>query len=261
VRVTGAAIALLAFAGATSAAASVNPQELYAAGKYQAAIDAGASQGSASSLAIAAHATLAETTLRGVSCLECIGRAEAYARRAIALDPKRPEGHLYLAVALGYEARIRGAVAARLRGLVEEAKANLDAALAADPDNARVLAALGGWNIAVAGKAGATLAHWLYGASFSEGMKDFTRAFRLAPQDIALRYQYALSLSGYDAGTYHKEIETSLSRVIDGKPATAYDMESQKRARELLRLLKANDLDGLQQAVRRYQGYPPKATD
>ena len=259
-RLADAAIALLVFAGSASAAASADPQDLYAAGKYQMAIEAGGSQGTASSLAVAAHATLAETTLRGLPCLECIGRAEAFARRAIALDPKLPEGHLYLAVALGYEARIRGAVAARLRGLVEEAKTHLDAALAADPDNARVLAALGGWNIAVAGKAGDTLAHWLYGASFNEGMKDFARAFRLAPQDIALRYQYALSLSGYDAATYRKEIETSLSRVIAGKPATAYDSESQKRARELLRILKTNDMDAFQQTVRRYQGYPD-ATD
>ena len=91
-------------------------------------------------------------------------------------------------------------------------------------------------------------------------MKDFARAFHLAPQDIALRYQYALSLSAYDAAGYRREIETSLSRVFEGKPATAYDFDSQKRARELLRLLKANDMDGFQQTVRRYQGYP-NATD
>jgi hypothetical protein len=119
-----------------------------------------------------------------------------------------------------------------------------------------VLAALGGWYIGVAGKAGDTLARWLYGASFSEGVKDFARAFQLAPQDIALRYQYALSLSGYDTGGYLNDIQASLSRVSEGRPATAYDTESQKRARELLRHLKARDMDIFQRTVRRYQGYP-----
>jgi tetratricopeptide (TPR) repeat protein len=253
VRLAVATIAFFAFTSTAVSAAADDPQQLYAAGKYQAAIDAGVAQGNASGLAIAAHASLADSTLRSGPCLECIERAETYALRAVALEPKLPEGHLYLAVALGYEARMRGAVVARLRGLVEEAKANLDAALAADPNNARVLAALGGWNIAVVSKAGDSLAHWLYGASFSEGMKNFARAFRLAPQDIALRYQYALSLSGYDAVTFHKEIDASLSRVVEGKSATAYDAETQKRAHELLRLLKANGTDAFQQAVRRYQ--------
>jgi len=118
-----------------------------------------------------------------------------------------------------------------------------------------VLAALGGWNIAIVSKGGATLGHWLYGASFGEGMKDFARAFRAAPQDVALPYQYALALAGYDAVGYRSEIEVSLSRVIGGKPMTAYDSLTQARARALLRLLNANDSEAFQRLVRQYQGY------
>jgi tetratricopeptide (TPR) repeat protein len=252
-KLTAAAIAFFAsIAGAF--AAPPTPQALYTAGKYQAAIDAGVAQGTAPGFAVAAHAAVADATIRA-ACLDCIERAEGFARRAIALDPKLPEGHLYLAIALGYEARIRGPVRARIRGLVEQAKANLDEALAADPNNARVLAALGGWNIAVVSKGGATLARWLYGASLGEGMKDFTRAFRAAPQDVALPYQYALSLASYDAVGYRSEIEMSLSRVIGGNPMTAYDSLTQARARELLRVLKADDSEAFQRLVRRYQGY------
>jgi tetratricopeptide (TPR) repeat protein len=227
---------------------------LYVAGNYQAAIEAGVAQGTASGFAVAAHAALATATIRA-PCLDCIARAEGLARRAIALDSRLAEGHLYFAVALGYEARIRGSVVARMKGLVEEAKKNLDAALAADPNNARVLAALGGWNIAIVSKGGATLAGWLYGASLDDGMKDFARAFRIAPQDVALPYQYALSLSGLDAVGHREEIERSLSRVISGTPATAYDSLTQGRARELLHLLKTNDSEAFQRLVRQYQGY------
>jgi tetratricopeptide (TPR) repeat protein len=246
-------VAFVALFG-TAAARTGDPQELYVAGNYQEAIDAGIAQGTASGFAVAAHAALANATIRA-PCLDCIARAEGLARHAIALDAKLPEGHLYFAVALGYEARIRGPVVARAKGLVEEAKTNLDAALAADPNNARVLAALGGWNIAIVSKGGATLGRWLYGASLDEGMKDFARAFRAAPEDVALPYQYALSLASYDAVEHRREIEMSLSRVIGGKPATAYDSLTQARARALLRLLKTNNSDSFQHLVRQYQGY------
>lgn len=253
-----AAILVLAVAG-TASAAPLTPQQLYVAGKYEPAIHAGVAENNSAGFAVAAHAALAEATMRA-PCLECLARAEGLARRAVALNPRLPEGHLYLAVALGYEARIRGAVAARLHGLVEEAKSHLDAALAADPQNARVLAAIGGWNIAIAAKAGGTLARWLYGASLEQGLKAYARAFKAGPQDIALDYQYALSLAAYDAVGYRREIETALSRTVRGNPLTAYDSITQARAGTLLRLLKSNDDKGFRQAVRRYQGYPEGAS-
>jgi hypothetical protein len=243
----------------TAAARAATPLELYAAGKYQSAIAAGIGQNDGAGFAVAARATLAEALMRDAPCLECLRRAEGYARRAVALNSPLPEGHIYLAAILGYEARIVGVLTAKMNGLAEQAKAQIDAALAADPHNARALAALGGWNIAIVSNGGPTLARLLYGASVREGEKDFADAFRAAPGDVALRYQYALSLSGYDADGYRAAIADSLSRAIGGKPATAYDSFMQARATDLLRLLKAGDLEKYLRLVRRYQGYP--ATD
>jgi hypothetical protein len=243
----------------TAAAPAATPLELYAAGKYQSAISAGVGQNNGAGFAVAARATLAEALMRDAPCLECLKRAEGYARHAVTLDSNLPEGHIYLAAILGYEARIVGMLTARMHGFAEEAKAHIDAALAADPRNARALAALGGWNIAIVSNGGPTLARLLYGASVREGEKDFADAFHAAPGDVALRYQYALSLSGYDADGYRVAIADSLARAIGGKPATAYDSVMQTRAADLLRLLKAGDLKEYLRLVRRYQGYP--ATD
>jgi hypothetical protein len=243
----------------TAAAQAATPLELYAAGKYPSAIAAGVAQNNGAGFAVAARATLADAMVRDAPCLECLKRAEGYARRAVALDPNLPEGHIYLAASLGYEARIVGVLTAKMHGFAEEAKAQIDAALTADPHNARALAALGGWNIAIVSNGGPTLARLLYGASIREGEKDFAEAFRAAPGDVALRYQYALSLSGYDADGYRATITDSLLRAIGGKPATAYDSVMQTRAADLLRLLKAGDLEKYMRLVRRYQGYPAEA--
>jgi hypothetical protein len=247
---------LLALSGVQAFASDNSALSLYVAGKYQDAETAGVAQGDAAGFALAARSVLAAETMRAAPCLECLKRAEDEARRAIALDPKMADGHIYLAVALGHEARIVGPIAARLNDYPEQAKAHLDAALAGDPGNAWALAALGGWNIEIVRGGGATLARWFYGASVAQGLADFTKAFAGSPDNLVLRYQYALSLGGFDLETYRSQVEDSLSRAIAAKPATAYEIFAQARARELLDALKANDAKNFARLVRKDQGYP-----
>jgi hypothetical protein len=249
------AMVLVSLACASPALADT-PLALYLAGKYQPAIDAAVNQNTAAGFALASRAALAEALMKDTPCLSCLERAEGYARRAVAQDASVPEGHIYLAVSLGYEARILGVVQARLKGMAEEAKSNLDAALKSDPGNAWALTALGGWNIEVVRSGGPTLARWLYGASASEGVKDFEEAFRKLPGEVALRYQAALSLSGYDLAAYRKPIQESLSLAVAGTPISAYERFAQGRARELLDTLAKNDLQRYAQLVHRDQGYP-----
>ena len=227
----------------------------YKAGKYDQAIAAASSQNNASGFALAARAALADAMMQA-PCLACLKRAEAFARKAVAADPGLAEAHVYLAVSFGYQARIVGIVRARLGGYPDEAKRNLDAALARDPANAQALASLGGWNIEIVRGGGTVLAKWLYGASVKTGLDDFAAAFRSAPGNLVIRYQYALSLGGFSLATYRAEITDALTRAVSGEISTAYDAFAQSRARELLIALKKSDDAAFDRLVRRDQGYP-----
>ena len=59
---------------------------------------------------------------------------------------KLSEGRVEFVVALGYQARLIGMFEAHFKGFAQKAKTNIDAAIAADPNNAWAWAALGGWN-------------------------------------------------------------------------------------------------------------------
>lgn len=251
-----AALALVLLVTAPAAAQNVTPLQLYQTGKYDEAIKAGLGANNADGFAIAARAELAEEMMREAPCLDCLKRAEGYARKAIAADPKQAEGRIYLAAALGYQTRIIGLVAAKFEGFAGEAKSNLDVALANHPDDPWVLAAMGGWNIAVVKGGGATLAAWLYNASTEQGLKDFAKAMTIDPQNIAIRFQYALSLSAFDREIYAKEIRAALQATVSGRPQTAYETIMQGWARKLLNAFKQGDWKNYDALVRHYQRYP-----
>ena len=183
---------------ATPAAAADNLFSLYAGGRYDDAIRAGAAAGTADGLAIAARAALADAAMRPQPCLDCLKRAEDFARRAVVTDPDQADGHVWLAAALGLEGRIVGLVRARLANSPAEAKTELDAALKDDPANPYALAALGGWHIEIVRMGGDFLARRVFGAEETLGLALFDRAVKLAPGNVAVHYQIALSLAGYD---------------------------------------------------------------
>jgi len=232
-----------------------DPLALYQAGQYPDAIKAGIHDNTGQSLATAARAALAVAAQRS-PCLECLKLAEDLSRKSIAADAKLPDAHVYLAVTLGYKARIEGRIHARLNGYAEEAKSNLDAALKSDPKNGWALAAIGGWNIEIVRGGGSWLASWLYGANIDGGTKDFALAFKSAPDNLVLRYQYALSLGGLDADKYSAQITDALTRASTAEPQTAYEKFAQARAKELLAAFKKGDRSTFDALVKRNQGYP-----
>ncbi len=246
----------LLFVIVTVPALGATPYEIYASGRYEDAMKAGTATGTAAGLTTAARAALADATTRPVPCLACLNRAENFARQAIAVDRHVAEGHIYLAVAMGYEARIVGPVWARAHNYPGRAKQELDAALAIDPKSPWALGALGGWNIEIVRTGGETLASWLYGAGVDKGLTAFAAAFKAAPDNLSVRYQYALSLSGYDADRFRHEIDEAFARIAREKPATAYEALSRGRAAELAALLKSGNRQTFDAKVHRYQGYP-----
>jgi tetratricopeptide (TPR) repeat protein len=229
---------------------------LYAQGRYEEAMRQGASTGTAAGFAIAARAAMADAMMKPAPCLECLKRGEDYARRAIAADKDAPDGHIWLAAALGYQARIVGLVRARLDNDPAQARENLETALKLQPDNAYALAALGGWNVEVVRAGGKFLGRKLYDASFEQALSYFERAVRAAPRNVAVRYQIALSLAGYDPTAHSGRVESELEATIHAAPETAYEKFVQTRAEELLALLKRGDHDAFDEKVHVYQGYP-----
>jgi hypothetical protein len=241
---------------ATPASATDGLFALYASGQYDAAMREGAAAGTAEGFAIAARAALADAAMRGRPCLECLQRAEDFARRAVAAGAAQADGHVWLAAVLGLEGRLTGVVRAQLSNSPQEAKAQLDLALRDDPHNAYALAAMGGWNIEIAHVGGAYLAQHLYGAGEADGLSFFDRAEKSAPGNVAIHYQVALSLAGYKPDQFRARILDELMAAQQDTPQTAYEKFVQGRAADLSALLKKNDAAGFAQKVRIYQGYP-----
>ncbi len=253
-----AVLAMLLVATPVLAANPVNDgvYQLYASGRYDEAMRFGETSNSASGLAIAARAALADAMMRAKPCLECLKRAEDFARGSIAADAAQADAHVWLATALGYEARIVGLVRARLEDDPGKAKAELDAALKAEPDNAYALAALGGWNIEIVRAGGQHLGKWLYGASEGAGLALFEKAAKAAPDNVAVRFQIGLALAGFAPRRYPTRIESHLEAAIHAAPRTAYEKFIQGHAQELLTVFKKNNSDALEALVHDYQGYP-----
>lgn len=238
----------------TPAYAADNLYPIYAAGRYEEAIRAGSEAGTPEGLAIAARAAMAEAAMRPEPCLPCLQRAEILARKSIAAGSLYPDGHIWLAAALGLEGRIQGVLSARAN--VSVAKDELDAALRSDPRNAYALSATGAWNIELVRGGGALLAGLIYGAHEENGLALFDRAVQAAPGNVAVRYQIALSLAGFDPGKYRRRIAGELDAAIHDTPQTEYEKFIQNRAATLQALLNQGDDTGLARTVRQFQGYP-----
>jgi hypothetical protein len=253
VRFALALTAALAFAGSAWAA---TPFDLYEQGKYDDAIAAGIAQRDSAGYAIAARAELAAEVMRAARCLECIERAEDDARQAIAADPANPDGHVFLAVALGRKGRLVSAFTVITQGYATQARKELDAAIAVAPDNAFAWAALGGWNIEIVHKGGAKMAQMVYGATREQGFAAFDKAFALAPGNVGLRYQYALTLSSYNPNAFREKIQDALTRARTGKANGVYELFVQGRAKELQATLNRGDMIAYNALVSRDQGNP-----
>ena len=229
---------------------------MFTKGDYLAAAKAAADAGGAPNLALAARATLADASLRETPCMECLQNAETLARRTIAADSNNMEGHIHLAVALGYQARIIGPIRARFARYPEQAKEEIETALRLAPNSHWALSAAGGFNIEVVRSGGRILGSLLYGASFENGVSYFQRAIAVDPENPLIKLQYALALTGYSFDARRAEIAAVLDSSTRAKPGNVYEEAMRDRAGRLLALLNENKRDEFLVLARRYQGFP-----
>jgi hypothetical protein len=237
-------------------AAETTPFDLYRAGRYEDAIKAGEAANTGQGLAVAARAAFAEANLSEMPCLPCLQRVESYARRSIALDSEHPDAFVYLAAALGYQARIVGSITAQFRRYPELSKQAIDHALSVAPNDDWALAAAGAWHIEVVRNAGNLLGRTMYGARVETGKDYFYKAFAAEPNNLVTRFQFALSLSGYDFDANSGPVAAVLESIRAIEPRTVYEGVMKQRAQRLLDLIKANKRAEYLALVNRYQGYP-----
>ncbi|MBA2588161.1 MAG: hypothetical protein H0U98_05985 [Alphaproteobacteria bacterium] len=244
---------------AASAAGAATTEEIfavYAHGDYEQAARLGEAAHTAAGYAIAARAVLADAVLRDTPCMSCLLRAEKLSRQAIVLDPHYAYGQIWLAVSLGYQSRILGPIRSRLKDTPNQSKVALNLAFTADSTNAYAISALGGWHIEVVRAGGAFLANHVYGATEAQGISMFDLAVKTDPANVAVHYQIALSLAGFEAEKYHARIIAELRAAASNTANTAYEKKIQTRATELLGLLNQGAHDAFDLRVRKYQGFP-----
>lgn len=230
--------------------------DLWNEGKYDDAIKVGLAANDADGLAVAARAAASDMTMHTSPCMDCIKRTEELSRKALAANPKGALPTIYLAAALGYKGRLIGLMAAQSQKLGEQSKQAIEDAMAAHPKDAQLIATMGGWNFEVVRVGGSMLARWTYGATIDKGLEFYDRAFKLAPNDILINYQYGLGLAAYDADEYRDKIEAAWKRTIAAPAQNAYEEASKKRAAELLALLDGKDKKAFKAKLDSYMGIP-----
>jgi tetratricopeptide (TPR) repeat protein len=214
----------------------------------------------AESLRLAARAGLAEGDFVAPPSAkrQLFLQAESDARDAIARDPQNPEGHLYLALALGFLGRMDGSLAAHFAGYAEEARKHIDRALLLDPDSAWAHALSGGWNLEIV-RDGGMLGETIYGASLDKGVAAYRRALELESGNTAIAYQYALQLLALGGAPHRSEALRALANALKPKSEDAVELLARRRAQRLKLALDTHDDTALKGILRDQLGDPTNA--
>ena len=165
---------------------------------------------------------------------------EMYARRAVEVDPGRPEGHEWLAIALGRRALEEGP-RSRVQ-MAEEIRAAAHAILAIDPDNPGGLHVLGRWNAEIMRLGGVSrfMARRLLGgesfdeASWDEAQRLLERATTLAPERLIHHFDLARIYLDRDDPD---RARSALREVMDRPAIDPVDPLLKQQAMELLQSL------------------------
>jgi hypothetical protein len=245
------------FVTAFSTQAFADPAfDLWTQGKYEEAIKTGLAEKTPEGLSVAARAAASDMTMHTSPCMECVKRTEDLARKALAANPRGVMPTIYLAAALGYKGRIIGMMASQSEKLGEQSRKALEEAIAAHPNDAQLLATMGGWHLEVVRVGGSMLARWTYGATVDKGLEFYNQSLKLSTYDLLINYLYGLALAAYDADEYHDKIEAAWKRTIAASTQDAYGEAQKKRAAELLALLNGKNKKAFEARLDSYMGIP-----
>lgn len=185
--------------------------------------------------------------------LPLVMEAEQDARRAIALDPAFSEGHLQLAIALGFRGRLEGHMAAHFEGLADEARRHLDFVIDLEPENPWAHALLGGWHLEIS-EAGGLLGRTIYGANVASGIAEYARALELAPGDLVVTLQCALQLTALEREEHRARAVELLSAASLPEEPDALQVLTLARLRKLEAALARGNEEEIERVVLALKG-------
>ncbi len=210
----GSAFWLMAIASTAVASDLATAREIFASGDFPLAAEEARLTKTAEGWALAARAALvhADLVAEPQDRLKFIEQGEEDARAAIAMAPDFAEGHLQLAVALGFKARLEGRLTAHAEGYADEARAHLEYVAVREPDNPWMHALLGGWHLEIS-EVGGFLGRTIYGAEVEEGIEAYNQALTLRPDDLVIVYQCALQLAALGDEPFKSRAMTLLQKA------------------------------------------------
>lgn len=250
----------IALASAPARADMFERAELaFARGDFFHAAELGRDARSADGFALAARAMLAHATTLALSDTRAaeLRQAEKDSREALELDPGHAEAKLQRAIALGLLARNRGLVWAHFEGYATEAKELIDAALAAEPENAWAQAALGAWHLEIVSNGGA-VGTAFYDASMEAGLEAFDRALEQEPGNVLILYQAALQFLSANDELLSARAVNLLRQAEQAEVDDAFQKLVQIDAQRLRLTLQAGENGAADALLRELKGLPPQ---
>ncbi len=202
-------------------------------GHYSQAAEIAVQDETAETLALAARALLAHAMSGEVQPpAQLLGRAEAYARRALELDPAHVEGQLQLAIALSLKMRPLSTREARRTGQADAPRALAEAVLSVDPGNAYAHGLLAVWNVEVV-RRGGPIGSAIMGASVREAREHYEQAVAARPGDASIHWQFARALAALNPKKYRDDIDAALAAAQVAPVSNALESTMSERCSRL----------------------------
>lgn len=215
----------------------------YEQGDFEEAATLADGSSDADAYGIAARAILAEIIVENTDPdPDVLDRAEAFARKALELDPKHVEARLQLAISLSMRTRNMSKIQAWQSGHGQTARKLAEEVIADDPGNLYADGFLSVWHteaVRIGGRFGASFV----GAKVKAGKAHYARAHELNPDDVGLHWQYARSLTLLNAKKHRRDIDEALNRAINANQDNAVERVFYQRALELKSALANGQLE------------------
>jgi len=210
-------------------------RQLLDQGQFDQAAEMGQTIATAQGLTLAAEA-IAAPVLLGKSDNQR-DRAKAalkLAEAAVGLDPNSVEARLQVALALGFVTRASNPITVWRKGLAVELKDAIAAHQNLAPNDARGHALLGAWHYGIIRKAGEKRGHKWYDATLIAGNAAYDKALQLAPNDIIIKTNYALSLVDDDYDAHQVTALNMLEAAINIPAQSALETAVQSRMKTIV---------------------------